>query len=103
QQSTRLRLGMQGDPRKNTAELVTYVSKNANTNFTQTVVDAALRLEDELPEGTPPDKVLKHWMDSARRDDAARGVIWPTLDAQQTAKAGKSWFIFPNFRPGHGI
>ena len=35
------------------------------------------RLVDELPEGTPADKVLEHWLASARRDDEARGVIWP--------------------------
>jgi phenylpropionate dioxygenase-like ring-hydroxylating dioxygenase large terminal subunit len=103
QQSTRLRLGMRGDPRITTAKLVTYVSQNVNSNFTQSFVDAALRLADELPEGAPPDQVMKHWVESARRDDAARGVIWPTVDPEQTREAGKSWLIFPNLRPGHGL
>jgi hypothetical protein len=31
--------------------------REVNTNTTQTLVDAALRLVDELPEGTPPEKV----------------------------------------------
>jgi hypothetical protein len=43
-----------------------------NTNTTRTLVDAALRLVDELPKGTPPEKVLKHWLDSARRDGVWR-------------------------------
>ena len=32
----------------------------------KTLVDAAKRLVDELPEGTPADKVLEHWLASAR-------------------------------------
>ena len=66
-------------PRVHRARCRTYTWENANTNTTETLVEAALRLVAELPEGTPPDQVLKHWLDSARRDDAARGVIWPTV------------------------
>jgi hypothetical protein len=73
----------------------------ANTNTTQTLVDAANRLVDELPEGTPSDVVLKHWLESARRDDAARGVIWPAVSPEATAKSGTAWQIFPNFQIGH--
>ena len=47
--------------------------EETNATTTQTLVNAALRLVDELPEGTPADKVLEHWLASARRDDAARG------------------------------
>ena len=39
--------------------------RRRNTNTTQTLVNAAMRLVDELPEGTPPDKVLEHWLASA--------------------------------------
>ena len=78
----KLRLGAGNDPRKSTAEMQLYTWEQVNTNTTKTLVDAALRLVDELPEGTPADKVLKHWLDSARRDDAARGVIWPTVAAR---------------------
>jgi hypothetical protein len=83
----KLRLGAGNDPRKSTAEMQLYTWKEVNTNTTKTLVDAALRLVDELPEGTPADKVLKHWLDSARRDDAARGVIWPTVDPSMSARA----------------
>jgi phenylpropionate dioxygenase-like ring-hydroxylating dioxygenase large terminal subunit len=99
----KLRLGAGNDPRKSTAEMQVYTWEEVNTNTTKTLVDAALRLVDELPEGTPADQVLKHWLDSARRDDAARGVIWPTVDPQHTAKAGTSWQIFPNFQIGHAV
>jgi len=63
---------------------------------TETLVNAAKRLVDELPEGTPPHEVHRHWLDSARRDDAARGVIWPTLSDKQMADAGLALNIFPN-------
>jgi len=99
----KLRLGAGSDPRKSTAEMQLYTWEQVNTNTTRTLVDAALRLVDELPEGTPPDKVLKHWLDSARRDDAARGVIWPTVDPVHVGKSGTSWQIFPNFQIGHAV
>jgi phenylpropionate dioxygenase-like ring-hydroxylating dioxygenase large terminal subunit len=98
----KLRLG-KGDPRTSTAEMQVYTWEHVKTNTTQTLVDAAVRLVDELPEETPPDKVLKHWLDSARRDDAARGVIWPTIDPQHVGNSGTAWQIFPNFQIGHAL
>jgi phenylpropionate dioxygenase-like ring-hydroxylating dioxygenase large terminal subunit len=99
----KLRLGAGNDPRKSTAEMQLYTWKEVNTNTTRTLVDAAVRLVDELPEGTPADKVLKHWLDSARRDDAARGVVWPTIDPAHVGKTGTAWQIFPNFQIGHAV
>jgi nitrite reductase/ring-hydroxylating ferredoxin subunit len=99
----KLRLGSGADPRKSTAEMQTYTWEHVNTNTTKTLVDAAVRLVDELPEGTPADKVLRHWLDSARRDDAARGVIWPTVDPVHVGKSGTAWQIFPNFQIGHAV
>jgi phenylpropionate dioxygenase-like ring-hydroxylating dioxygenase large terminal subunit len=98
----KLRLGS-GDPRISTAEMQTYTWREVNTNTTQTLVNAALRLKDELPEGTPAAVVSKHWLDSARRDDEARGVFWPVVDPAHTAKTGTSWQIFPNFQIGHAV
>ena len=99
----KLRLGAGADPRKSTAEMQIYTWEEVNTNTTRTLVDAALRLVDELPEGTPADKVLRHWLDSARKTDADRGVIWPTIDPQHVGKTGTSWQIFPNFQIGHAV
>jgi nitrite reductase/ring-hydroxylating ferredoxin subunit len=99
----KMRLGTGSDPRKSTAEMQLYTWKHVNTNTTKTLVDAAVRLVDELPEGTPPDKVQKHWIDSARRDDAARGVIWPTVSSEHVGKTGTAWQIFPNFQIGHAV
>lgn len=99
----KLRLGAGSDPRKSTAEMQRYTWEQVNTNTTLTLVKAAERLVDELPEGTPADQVLKHWLESARRDDAARGVVWPTVDPAHVAKSGTSWQIFPNFQIGHAV
>ena len=99
----KLRLGAGNDPRKSTAEMQLYTWQEVNTNTTKTLVDAAVRLVDELPEGTPAEKVLKHWLDSARRDDAARGVVWPTIDPAHVGKTGTAWQIFPNFQIGHAV
>lgn len=98
----KLRIGM-GDARISTSELQDFTWENANTNTTMTLVEAARRLVDELPEGTPAADVSRHWIASAKADDAARGVIWPTVDPQHTAKVGTSWQIFPNFQIGQAV
>jgi len=98
----KLRTGI-GDARISTAEMQDFTWTNANTNTTMTLVEAARRLVDELPEGTPPAEVSKHWIASAKAVDAARGVIWPTVDPLHTAKAGTAWQIFPNFQIGHAV
>ncbi len=102
-QAAKLRVGTNADPRISTAEMQVYTWEKANTNTTQTLVDAALRLVDELPEGTPAGAVLTHWLASARRDDAARGVVWPTVDPKHVGQSGTAWQIFPNFQIGHAV
>lgn len=97
----KLRLGSGKDPRVSTAEMQEYTWSGVNTNTTLTLVNAAKRLKDELPEGTPAPEVLKHWLDSARADDALRGVIWPVVDAAHVARSGTAWQIFPNQQIGH--
>jgi phenylpropionate dioxygenase-like ring-hydroxylating dioxygenase large terminal subunit len=102
-QAAKLRIGTNADPRISTAEMQLYTWEKANTNTTQTLVNAALRLADELPEGTPGSEVLKHWLTSARRDDEARGVVWPNVDPAHVGKSGTAWQIFPNFQIGHAV
>jgi phenylpropionate dioxygenase-like ring-hydroxylating dioxygenase large terminal subunit len=97
--NTITRLG-HGDPRISTAEMQLEVMRTVDATTTQTFVDAAVRLVDELPEGTPAEKVMAHWLESAKRDDAARGVVWPTIDQEHLAKSGVAWHIFPNFQVG---
>jgi nitrite reductase/ring-hydroxylating ferredoxin subunit len=99
---SKIRLGT-GDPRISTAEMQIYTLEETNATTTKTLVDAAKRLAEELPEGTPPDQVLSHWLSSARSDDAARGVVWPVIDPEHLAKSGTAWQIFPNFQIGQGL
>ncbi len=54
---SKIRLGT-GDPRISTAEMQVYTMEETNATTTQTLVNAAKRLVDELPEGTPADEVL---------------------------------------------
>jgi phenylpropionate dioxygenase-like ring-hydroxylating dioxygenase large terminal subunit len=102
-QAAKLRVGTHADPRLSTAEMQLYTWEKANTNTTQTLVDAALRLKDELPEGTPPGEVLQHWLSSARRTDEERGVFWPKVDPAHVGASGTAWQIFPNFQIGHSV
>ncbi len=99
----KLRLGAGADPRLSTAEMQVYTWEHVNTNTTKTLVDAAVRLVDELPEGTPANQVLQHWLESARRDDAARGVLWPTVNPEHVGNSGTAWQFFPNFQIGHAV
>ena len=92
-----------GDARITTAELQVYTWEKAQTNTTQTLVDAALALKDELPAGTPAGTVLQHWLASARNADEARGVVWPTVDPAHVAQSGTAWQVFPNFQIGHSV
>jgi hypothetical protein len=100
---SKIRLGTGADPRISTAEMQVYTMEETNATTTQTLVNAAKRLVDELPEGTPADKVLEHWLASARRDDEARGVIWPTIPADILGQSGTAWQLFPNFQIGQGL
>jgi len=99
---SKIRLGT-GDPRISTAEMQVYTMEETNATTTRTLVEAAKRLVDELPENTPADKVLEHWLSSARRDDEARGVVWPTIPADILGQSGTAWQIFPNFQIGQGL
>ncbi len=104
QASTITRAGKGADPRISTYNLQNeiYTTVN-NASTTETLVNAAKRLVDELPEGTPADEVIKHWLASAKADDAARGVEWPTITPEQMAQAGLAWHIFPNMAVLQGI
>ena len=86
-----------GDPRISTYELAKENYETVNfAASTETLINAASRLKDELPEGTPVQEVMSHWMKSAKADDAKRGVIWPELTPEQQSEAGLAWSLFPN-------
>lgn len=104
QSSTVTRAGKGKDPRVSTYELQKeiYTSVN-NSSTTETLVNAARRLVDELPEGTPAGDVIKHWLAAARADDAARGVTWPQITPEQMSVAGLAWSIFPNMAILQGV
>ncbi|TAL04267.1 MAG: aromatic ring-hydroxylating dioxygenase subunit alpha [Rhodospirillaceae bacterium] len=84
------------DVRKALAESLTEMWAELRASTTQTIVDVANRLVDELPENTPSDQVMRHLMTRAMEIDAARGVIWPKVDPKTLTDAGNGWNIFPN-------
>jgi phenylpropionate dioxygenase-like ring-hydroxylating dioxygenase large terminal subunit len=91
------RAGKGADPRISTYELAyeNYTTIN-HAASTDTLINAARRLKDELPEGSAVSEVMAHWMKSAKADDAARGVIWPEIPPEVLAEAGLAWTLFPN-------
>lgn len=104
QSSTVTRAGKGADPRVSTYELQNEIYTSVNfASTTETLVNAAKRLVDELPEGTPAPEVIAHWLASARADDAKRGVIWPVIAPDNMAEAGLAWHVFPNMSILQGI
>lgn len=100
--ASKLRLGA-GDPRITTAQMQKYTWEGVNTNTTQTLVDVAQTLPDVLPEDTSGAEVLKYWLDTAKKIDAEKGVVWPEVDPAHVAASGTSWQIFPNQQIGHAV
>jgi phenylpropionate dioxygenase-like ring-hydroxylating dioxygenase large terminal subunit len=101
--NTLTRAGRGADARRSIGAPHKVIWDTVNASTTQTLVDAALRLIDDLPKDTPSDQVQAHWFESARQADAARGVIWPEIDPDIVAEAGVSWHIFPNLSIAQGF
>lgn len=91
------------DPRVSTYQLIktNYETVNYSAS-TETLVNAASRLEEELPEGTKTPEVIAHWLKSAREDDARRGVEWPEIPPEIQEESGLAWGLFPNQNILHG-
>ena len=84
------------DARVTIAQMQQEFWETIGASTTETLVNAAQRLVEELPAGTPAQEVHHHWLESAKRDDAARGVVWPEISDEQMTKAGLAQSIFPN-------
>ena len=97
------RAGKGDDARVSTYELIreNYETVNYSAS-TETLVKAASRLVDELPETATPAEIIAHWLKSARADDAARGVIWPDVPPEIKKESGLAWGLFPNQNILHG-
>jgi phenylpropionate dioxygenase-like ring-hydroxylating dioxygenase large terminal subunit len=97
------RAGKGEDARRSTYELIreNYETINYSAS-TETLVKAASRLVDELPEAATPQECIAHWLKSAKADDAARGVIWPEVPPAVKHEAGLAWGLFPNQNILHG-
>jgi nitrite reductase/ring-hydroxylating ferredoxin subunit len=84
------------DPRVTAMEQVVSIYETVNATTTQTFVDVAKRLLDDLPADTSPQEVGRHLMTRAREIDAARGVEWPVIDPAYFGVVGHDWHLFPN-------
>jgi nitrite reductase/ring-hydroxylating ferredoxin subunit len=84
------------DPRQAAADMHNEMLRTLNALTSETLVKVSNRLVDELPPEASADEVGAYLMETVIREDAARGVIWPTFDLAQIAAAGHDWHIFPN-------
>jgi phenylpropionate dioxygenase-like ring-hydroxylating dioxygenase large terminal subunit len=90
------------DMRQGLRDSLNQLWDEVNGTTTQTMVDAANRLTDELPDGTPAGDVQMHLMKRTIEEDARRGVVWPKIDPAHFAASGNDWHIFPNTVIIHG-
>ncbi|MEZ5743483.1 MAG: aromatic ring-hydroxylating dioxygenase subunit alpha [Sphingomonadaceae bacterium] len=97
------RAGKGDDARVSTYELIreNYETVNYSAS-TETLVNAASRLVDEMPEDATPAEIIAHWLKSAKADDAARGVIWPEVPPEIKQESGLAWGLWPNQNILHG-
>lgn len=84
------------DPRETAAEQILSIYETVNATTTQTFVDVASRLKEDLPDGVTGQEVMMHLMTRAREIDAARGVEWPVIDPAYFGVVGHDWHLFPN-------
>jgi hypothetical protein len=84
------------DARQKLADFYNYMKTGLDSNLTDTVVHAANRLPRELSEDTPPGEVIQQLMIMSMQEDAARGVQWPMITADEYQTAGIDWHLFPN-------
>lgn len=104
QSSGTVRVGKGEDARVSTYELIRENYETVNfTASTETLVKAASRMVDELPEDATPAECIAHWLKSARADDAARGVIWPDIPPEVQQESGLAWALWPNQNILHGV
>jgi len=85
------------DARVTIAQMQQEYWDTIGASTSETLVKTAQRLVDELPPGTPAREVHHYWLESAKREDAARGVMWPEISDAQMAAAGLAMSLFPNF------
>jgi len=98
------RAGKGDDPRVSTYELIreNYETVNYSAS-TESLVKAASRLKDELPEGVTAQECIAYWLKIAKEADAERGVIWPEIPADVMKETGLAWGLFPNQNILHGV
>jgi phenylpropionate dioxygenase-like ring-hydroxylating dioxygenase large terminal subunit len=81
---------------KKVAAFYSYLKGALDSNMTDTIVEAAREMAERSPDDLPRDQAFRQTFQKARDDDAARGVAWPELSADQMLAGGTDWHIFPN-------
>jgi phenylpropionate dioxygenase-like ring-hydroxylating dioxygenase large terminal subunit len=84
------------DPRQKLAEFYSYLKVALDSNMTDTIVRSANRLAGAGFAELPRHEIRQQLMNMAMEDDAARGVEWPDITAEEYQTAGIDWHIFPN-------
>ena len=84
------------DIRGSLGKFYEYMKGALDSNMTDTLMQVSARLTETVPAGTPPGAVLESFTRMIIETDAARGVEWPPITAEEYGKAGIDWHVFPN-------
>lgn len=84
------------DARETALGMVKQQKEVCDANTTDTFIEAATRVFDELPETATSEEVMMKMMELAFLIDAERGVAWPEIDIERYFEVGINWNIFPN-------
>lgn len=87
---------MTGDYRKIAIGSMEQQRDTVGSNYTDTLVEAAHRLLDVLPETATAPEVSAKMMQIAEDIDRQRGIDWPQVSAEHMGGIGINWHIFPN-------
>ena len=86
-----------------TAEMQVYTMEETNATTTQTLVNAAKRLADELARGHTGRQGARA-LAQPRRAATTLPAVWSgRYDPEHLGQAGTAWQVFPNFQIGQGL
>lgn len=94
--SRRLGPPVTGDNRQGLYDYVMEYFETLQCAHPITMVNAAKRMLNEIPAGTPSEQVAAKLMQFTIEDAVSRGVEIPAITPEQMHAVGSDWHLFPN-------
>lgn len=85
-----------GDFRAIYRKSINQAAETVKANYTDSLLEAADKVFDVLPETATPAEVIQMVPKLAEEIDAKKGISWPQLEPNHMQKVGINWHVFPN-------